>query len=227
MGVNPKSADYFFNILRAAEMRDFSKVSVCILGNQNMRSPSHTVPEYNYKTFKRLLVGHKFGRVESVDINGKDGSLVMDLSKPISQKLTGKFDVVVDYGTMEHILYNQWQGFKNIHDLLKSCGIIIHGFLPPERSRGHGFWIYDEGFLRWIAKYCSYRIVDVQVGMTEYFRFSNRTTLFFTMQKEIRSKFVDKRRWRDPMKDEKGQENFYRVIGTDYDTFMRKYISEG
>ncbi len=227
MGVNPKSADYFFNILKAAEMRDFSKVSVCILGNQNMRSPSHTIPEYNHKTFRRVLVSHGFGRVESVDINGRDESLVMDLSKPISRELVGKFDVVLDYGTLEHILYNQWQVFKNMHDFLKTCGVIIHGFLPPERSRGHGFWIYDKEFLCWIAKSCSYKIVDIQVGMTDYFRFSNRTTLFFTMQKEIKSKFMDKRRWRDPVKDELGQDNFRRVIGTDYDTFMRKYLNEG
>ena len=220
MGMNPKSADHFFNILRAVEMRNFNEISVCILGNQNMRSPSHTVLEYNYRTFKRLLVGHGFGRVESIDVNGKDNSLRMDFSKPIPQELVGQFDVVHNSGTTEHILHNQWQTFKNIHDLLKPSGVMFHGFNAPGQSLGHGFWFYNEEYFQWLAKNCSYKIIDVQIGMTEYFRFSNRKTFYFTIRKLVNSKFVVESAWHDPPCDVLGFDNFIKVIGMEYDAFV-------
>jgi SAM-dependent methyltransferase len=226
MGMNPKSTDYFFDILRAAELRDFSKLSICILGNQIMRPPSWRFPEYHYRTFRRLLVGHKFGRAESIDINGKDHSLIMDLSKPVDQELIGKFDVIHNGGTTEHILHNQWQVFKNLNDLLKPCGIMIHAFLVPGNPRtiGHGYWVYDEEFFYWLAKTCSYKIVDIQSGMTYYGRYSHRRTYFVTLQKRPESVFVKMNKWHDPPYDDRGVIRFLEAAGFEYDLYVKNCL---
>lgn len=224
MGMNSKSIGYFFDILKVTGMQDFSKISVCILGSQVIRRPSRKVPGYDYTFFKDLLVGHEFMKVESIDINGKGNSLVMDLSCPLDPEMVGRFDVVHNAGTTEHILHNQWQVFKNIHDLLKPCGVIFHGSLPPERLRGHGFWAYDEKFYRWLVKACLYKIVDIQVGMTSYFKFSERNTFFFTMQKEVNSKFVDEGAWRNPVYEDKGVGHFVSVMDIEYDTYVKSCL---
>jgi len=224
MGMNSKSIGYFFDVLKASGMQDFSKISVCILGSQVIRRPSRKVLGYDYTFFKNLLVNYGFGEVESIDINGKGDSLVIDLSHPLALGMVGKFDVVHDSGTMEHVLHNQWQAFKNIHDLLKPCGLIFHGHQPPEQLKGHGFWAYDEKFYRWLAKSCLYKIVDIQVGMTSYFKFSERNTFFFTMQKESNSKFVNKNAWHDPIYNDKGVDHFTSVAGIEYDMYVKSCL---
>lgn len=220
MGMNTKSLNYFYEILKATGLNDFKQVSVCILGNQIIRPPARNILEYDYRTFKRLLVGNGFGRVESIDLNGKDNSLVMDLSKPITQEeIIGAFDVVVNGGVTEHVLHNQWQTFRNIHDLLKPFGVVIHLLLPSKSHRGHGFWSYNESFFIKLARACLYEIVDIRIG-TAHYTYSQQRRFFVAMQKKIESKFIDKDLWHDPLYDEFGLGTFLNVMGVEYDTFI-------
>ena len=53
----------------------------------------------------------------------------------------GKYDVIFDGGTAEHI-FNFPQVLKNIHDLLKLGGIIIHAS-PSHNHVDHGFYMFS------------------------------------------------------------------------------------
>ena len=72
----------------------------------------------------------------SIDMNGYDGSLNVDLRKPAPPHLLNKFDIVYDGGTGEHV-DNQYNLFKNCHDMVMEGGIIIHILPKVGHFPGH------------------------------------------------------------------------------------------
>lgn len=54
----------------------------------------------------------------------------MGIKKPVPFIFINQFDVITNYGTIEHI-NDQYHAFKNVHDMCKSGGIMIHNF-PPQ-----------------------------------------------------------------------------------------------
>jgi SAM-dependent methyltransferase len=200
MGMGSKSISYFFEILTATQLNNFNELSVCILGNQKVAN--HTLG-YKYYIFKDLLVGKGFLRSENIDINGKDGSIILDLSMPLVQEgIVGMFDVVLNSGTSEHVMRNQWQVFKNMHDLLKNDGILIH--ILPEDVVGHGFWLYRESFFVWLSTICKYNIVDLRVTSQRYFQHLRKHYIFVALQKHTQSIFISEDQWKDPEREELG-----------------------
>jgi hypothetical protein len=71
-------------------------------------------------------------RITSLDISGRGGSLVVDLSKPVPEYLLDKYDLITNFGTSEHV-QNQYQLWKNVFDMLKLNGLIIND-LPVKGS---------------------------------------------------------------------------------------------
>ena len=69
----------------------------------------------------------------SVDYNGQDGALKIDLSAPNALRHLGLYDVITNLGTLEHvgeghtdeslILKAQYEAFKNVHDSLSVDGV--------------------------------------------------------------------------------------------------------
>jgi SAM-dependent methyltransferase len=87
---------------------------------------------------------HKIGfkTVESSDYSDfQEADHVFDLNEPVPSHLHNKFDVIVDMGTIEHI-FNVSQVFKNLHDMLKVGGRIIH-MLPSSNWVDHGFYMFS------------------------------------------------------------------------------------
>lgn len=96
------------------------------LGNQYIHEPK----AYRKKLVSGNATGKNFCESRgaehiSFDINEKDGALKCDLSKPMDIKWEFYFDIVTNCGTTEHVL-NQYQVFKNIHNICKPNGIMIH-----------------------------------------------------------------------------------------------------
>ncbi len=81
-----------------------------------------------------------FKSYASIDVNTKYGSLMMDLNKDIRQTYgyAETFDLVTNNGTGEHI-FNQYMVFKNIHDLAKPGGLMLH-IMPFVNWVNHGFY---------------------------------------------------------------------------------------
>ena len=102
----------------------------------------------------------------SVDLNGKDESLALDLLAPLPDSLKGKFDLVTNAGTTEHVnngernFRDQWQVFKTIHDALGETGAMMH-VIPDERGHHGGCgYVYTHRFLPDLAHSCRYKLVE-------------------------------------------------------------------
>ena len=126
------------------------------LGNQILRQlGAHSGPAKSY--FTGLGVYHT-----SVDINGQDGALCLDLQEPLN---IGEFDVVTNFGTSEHVPA-QFPTFKNMHEACRVEGLMIHvvpSIANLEIRRPHGLWLYKPEFFLSLAKMCKYKILSQEI----------------------------------------------------------------
>lgn len=84
----------------------------------------------------------KFEKVESLDYSSfENATHVNDLNLPVPAELHGNYNVVFDGGTMEHI-FDIRMVLKNIHDLLKVGGVIVHA-APSSNHVDHGFYMFS------------------------------------------------------------------------------------
>jgi len=157
MAINSKTLKYIEDMIEKAGF-EMKGLKMCELGNQKMVSNhpnSVTAKQY----FSSLEVKHT-----SIDINGKDGALKLDLGKPIS--LSG-FDVVTNLGTSEHVK-NHKECFNNINNFCRVGGIIIN-VLPAK-----GSWLKHKCYRRytteWFLKLAedkNYEILHLSDGAEE------------------------------------------------------------
>jgi hypothetical protein len=89
--------------------------------------------------FLEMLGGEK---IDSLDASGFEGAtLVHDLNVPVPQSLIGRFDVVCDGGTIEHVL-NFPVVIRNVMEMVKVGGHLILG-TPANNLFGHGFYQFS------------------------------------------------------------------------------------
>jgi len=139
-------------------------LKLCELGNQQIRgsAASITTATTGKEFYQSLGYDHT-----SIDLNGLDGALPLDLCKPIQNaELVDQFDVLTNSGTSEHV-EDQYECFRNIHCLVKPQGVIIH--LNPKTGSwsGHGLYYYTPNFHRELARRCDYELLrelDLAVG---------------------------------------------------------------
>ena len=84
-------------------------------------------------TFRAL--GAEVTVSDAIAWGGED--IIVDLNAPLPRRLRGRYDVVVDPGTLEHC-FNIAQAFENVDALLRPGGFVYHqdAFAFPN----HGFW---------------------------------------------------------------------------------------
>jgi hypothetical protein len=104
----------------------------------------------------------------SVDLNGANGSIKKDLSKP-EQFLDwhNRFDIITNSGTTEHIepVSAQYEVFKIIHDCVTVGGMVVH--LVPDVVehdekglwKGHCPFFYSREFFDTLASECGYDLI--------------------------------------------------------------------
>ena len=144
----------------------------CDLGDQGIYNIDYTselfdidlrgLNRYNAmdKLYKKLNYSRDF-----VDL--KDGGLQYNLNYSITSHLEikGKYDLVTNHGTSEHI-YNQVTCFEAIHHLTKEGGLMFHSLncqgWADGGGLGHGFFLYQPKFVHLLAKDNNYKIVDIQ-----------------------------------------------------------------
>lgn len=98
----------------------------------------------------------------SMDINNQDGAIAVNLALPFDSCYLNKFDVVTDFGTVEHI-ENQYQVWKNINDACKVNGYMIHSLPLAGYWKGHCPYHYTDGFPEIIADKNGYRLVYKEI----------------------------------------------------------------
>jgi hypothetical protein len=132
-------------------------LKVCELGNQ--------VSGWKFHVSVKKIMQWLGAEHTSIDLNGLDGSLKLDLSQPLPKSLLGQFDLVTNAGTTEHVVTSndfcdQWQVFKSIHDLAKPTAAILH-VIPSENGyHCECGYMYTHDFIRKLADACRYRVVE-------------------------------------------------------------------
>lgn len=100
---------------------------------------------------------------DCVDVDGRVGSIVLDLNfDPVPQAHKGKYGLVTNHGTSEHIL-NQYNVFKAMHDFAHPGGLFVHA-VPFTVHLEHGFFNYQPNFFEALARYNSYETLGLWVG---------------------------------------------------------------
>lgn len=114
-------------------------------------------PDGVYKSaFESIGIEHV-----SVDWNGLDGALKLDLRLPQWETL-GQFDMVTNFGTTEHV--DAQEGvWRNIHECLKVGGTLISMTPYPGDWSWHGEFYPTETFYRQLALLNGYEIERLYV----------------------------------------------------------------
>ena len=89
----------------------------------------------------------------SVDLNGMDGALRLDLSEPLD---LGTFDMVSNLGTSEHVSESNYRGqvqcWRNILEAMHVGSVLINITPQPGTWRDHGTWYPHESFFGALAE---------------------------------------------------------------------------
>lgn len=92
------------------------------------------------KSFFRRL---GFDEVESSDVSDWEGAdRILDLNLPVPPELHGRYDVVFEAGTIQHVFHLP-QVFANVCALVKPGGRVIHGMAPSSNHVDHGFYMFS------------------------------------------------------------------------------------
>lgn len=164
MSISPSNIYMALDIIKL--FSDPTKIQMLELGNQKLRDVEDKV-ELAKEYFSNLGIQHT-----SFDINNKDGAIKVDLCKPLDKKYIERFDIVTDFGTIEHI-ENQPQVFCNVHDACKVGGYMIHS-LPLEKYwNGHCPYHYQEIFPNNLAKKNAYELIFQEIKPRRKEKFIN------------------------------------------------------
>lgn len=183
MGINDIVKSTFPIILTELGKADWSGMKMLEFGNQLMRGEEPlSAKEY----FTLLGVIHV-----SVDINGKDGALPLDLREPIKD-IGEPFDIVTNFGTTEHVVGDQYIPFKNMHSMAKQGGILASivpaiGFL-----KSHGNYRYTIDFFETLAQKNNYKIVQLR---EVYGKKENRNLIICIYKKMLDNEFIKRRKF--------------------------------
>ena len=107
------------------------------------------------KFYYKIIFNYKIYR--AIDMHGTKLSIKQDLNEPYLED--NKYKLVTNFGTTEHI-FNQYQVFKTIHNLIKPNGLIMH-FLPYQGAYNHGFYNYHPTFFFDLGKVNNYEIIGL------------------------------------------------------------------
>ena len=132
--------------------------SICMIGvqdvlmdvqnyNKVMKKMGYEIPEIyhrdSFEVFGKLPGVEKVSALDFSDFEGAD--IVFDLNEnEILEKYKGKFDLVIDGGTLEHV-FNQYNALNNMNALVKVGGYIYH-MLPYAGWGNHSFYNYAPTF---------------------------------------------------------------------------------
>jgi hypothetical protein len=105
-------------------------------------------------------VGFDYTAIDIFDApNTRLHDLNIDFVEP---DMLGKFDLVTNYGTTEHVI-NQMLAMRTIHDLAKVGGIIHHE-LPMGGYFLHCYFTYNPAVFHDLASANSYRLVEQKIS---------------------------------------------------------------
>ena len=180
-GYRAKTLDYLFDGIKFAFSSNFSSSQLEILefGNQEIHDlhTSETVAflsRYGYdvgndaNVSMKPFFSHLGFKYTSIDRNGLDGALAIDVRQDLTVSIQKKFDIITNVGFSEHInefdvedsaIFNQYLFFKSIHDLGKVGALYFHDLPKLGSWFQHGMCNYETSFFRALAESNGYELI--------------------------------------------------------------------
>lgn len=110
-----------------------------LLAGQVVEEPNQLLAPRDALSAERFFKALGFETYQSLDLFGSEGaSIIHDLSQPIPHALRGRFDLVIDGGTIEHI-FDIAAALRGMVSLLKVGGTAFH-VSPVSGWENHGFY---------------------------------------------------------------------------------------
>ena len=167
MGINTDTLDFLYESTEAAGITDLKDVRLLELGNQSIRKNAQKNYKINTTISKEYFLSLGCNH-HSIDWNGLDGAIPLDLTLPLPiPKFMKYFDIVTDFGDMEHVRgfvdwmegVGHWNAWKNIHDMGKAGCLYVHTIPMVGSFSGHGSYHYTLEFFENLCRANDYRIL--------------------------------------------------------------------
>jgi hypothetical protein len=201
MGVISQSFNFINRFL------DGNQKSICELGDQQF----YQCPPFQEGSFTKKFWENKGFIHTYIDIHGKNGVLLMNLSE--EQEIEETYDIITDFGTLEHI-EDFYMGFKNVHNLCKNGGIMIHVLPSFGHWPNHGTWRGKINFFIGLPKLSNYIILSLFEEKTSFGGIDSNQ-VYVAYQKNSGDPFISREEFEslNPIKvgDEKYEEGIGRI----------------
>jgi hypothetical protein len=135
MGINHES------LAMLESLFDWRGLSVLEIGDQCI------VPPTEFHMARDWYLSKGVSRYVSIDLNGARGAICRDVRDDLSD--LGLFDVVTNFGTLEHVeggIDGQVKAFTSMSNACRNRGYLIH-HVPLIECRGHSPMLYSPQFL--------------------------------------------------------------------------------
>lgn len=158
---------------------DISRIkTVCELGNKT--GPNNGLP---YRSWYE----ENGCSYVSIDWNGKDGAVKLDLQEPLDvEKLGGPFDLVTNFGTTEHV-GEQKPCWRNVHNLVKVGGEFVNFTPAPTFHDGHGIW---HPSIEWFQEFANINCYSVELLEQRSKQMGNWTIIYARLRKKEHNEFI-------------------------------------
>lgn len=177
--------DYYIKNFAAKSGKSLSELKMLELGNQTFQDNDLIVQMNLPATVKEYWENNGVSHT-SIDLNGKDGAVSLDLSKPLPENFYHAYDIVTNCGTSEHV-DDQFECWKNIHRCLKGNGLLLSANPEKENyNEKHCNWFYDLNFFETFASRLGY--VIYLLGRM-FFPYNGGYVIFAAMEKSKETKF--------------------------------------
>ena len=168
----------------------WQKIRVCELGAMNVRTMNN-IPAKKYYIEKKKALEHI-----SIDWSGMYESLPIDLCLPVPEEMLDRFHLITDFGTIEHV-NNQYQAFKNVHDMCIKNGIMLHTIPTLNYWKFHCLYLYSKEFFFKLAELCRYKILDLKIkNCCDPPRFK-RDLVYVALLKQNNNNFISEKKFNE------------------------------
>ncbi|MCP4907362.1 MAG: hypothetical protein GY910_20485 [bacterium] len=147
--------------LRSIIERSPDKIGIDIGGLERLASLANDDRADRAADYYRLL---GFSDYTAIDVNDKFGSLVMDLNKNLVDEYSFRetYSLVTNNGTGEHI-FNQDAVFRNVHQLTRVGGLMLH-VIPFHEFINHGFFTIQPNLYPALAQANDYELLSIGIA---------------------------------------------------------------
>ena len=132
----------------------------------------------------------------SIDVNGKDGALKLDLGKRLPQ-YDNSADIVLNGGTAEHV-EDIYECFKNMHEWCKVGGYIVTWGPPIGTAKHHSPWAFALHLPICLVMYSHCSLIEQDIRVPARGRNPNpkdNLLLAYVLQKQTEDIFMSRDIW--------------------------------